>query len=364
MPFMIQIANAGEWNYEYEGFLRGLAGYAQLAHSSRFGEKEFHFPLHGEAKNKIYYETDSEISLGLAAIIKAETGTGLENLNQGRWGEEAYAFVNSDYGDFYVGQMPNVAIKLGVNAPAFSVWQFAPEDITDYVSNPNWRQRDSIKYYNTLDSTLINTDGSSFKISYLTPEFYNTTLGISYIPENNAKDGLTSKFAPYYNERAFVFSLYNHHEFDFADTEFYLSFADYHQSHSEYAGGVSIYRKGWTLFGSYRQTEVLGSDYNLSRENISKNKSAWFDGFRNSKVWSAGIGYEWWIINSSLSYFESRAEENSARNRIISLQNALKLNKNITFYNNVSVVDFQAGHDNINPDRRGLVVVLGAELNF
>lgn len=357
-------ASAKIWTYEYGGFLRTAPGISRLAHGDRDHDREYHFPDSANLQNSLTYQYNDDTTLSMHLILKAEAGTSSDNLNQGKWGEEAYLKLDSLYGEFFIGQMPNVATELGINRANLPNWQAAPEDIANYIHNPNWKQRNRTKYYSTLNSTLINTDGSSLKFSYLTPEFYNTTLGVSYVPHNRSADGLTSKFSPYYKDAAWVASAYHHQEFSAFDAEAYLSYADYEHSHCEYAGGLALYRKGWTVFGSYRQSHAGRSDYALAQQKISYNRQAGYDGFRDSKAWNIGLSYEFAIINTTVSYFDSRAENSRARSRIINWHNSIKPYKNLGFYLGSAWVDFETGNYNIDHGKRGLAFYAGAEISF
>lgn len=357
-------AGAQPWEFDYGGFIRTTPSFAHFSETGEDARENYRVPDAAKLDNALTYRLNKDNTLSLHFSLKADAGTHIDNLNQGKWGEEAYLLLDSPSGQYYFGQMPNAAQDLGVNRPNLSTWQATPEDIADFINNPNWRQRHHTKFYNTLNSTLINTDGSSLKFSYISPEFYNTNFGLSYIPKNNANDGLTSKFAPYFKEEAVVVALYNHFEFDFFDSEAYISYADYKKSHHEYAAGLSLYRKGWTLFGAYRQTELSDSDYEIAVRRMSTNRPAGFDGYRHAKAWNTGISYEFAMFNSTLSYFETRAKDSKARSRIINWHNSVKPYKNLGFYLGSAWVDFDTNQNNINSGKRGFAFYAGAEITF
>ncbi len=355
---------AQNFEYEYGGTLRGLAGYVYPADEYRPDQNLFHAPIYGNLENAFTYHINENSFLKISAGLKAKTGSNLDNLNQGRWGEEVYGQFSSVYGDFYVGQMPNAAVMLGVTRPNLPTWQAAPFELVDFIDNPNWQQHNHRKYYNTLTSTAIDTDGSALKFSYMTPEYAGTTLAVTYTPENNANDGLTSKFSPYYKESAYSITLYNQHSFDFGDTEVYFSFADFAKSHKEYAGGISFYRKGWTVFASYRQSKTESSDYDIAAESVSTNTPAFFDGYRDGFAWNAGVSYEWAIVISSLNYFESRSDDNQAANRIVNWHTSIKPYKNFGFYIGFGYADFKTSRSQNESGNRGPFGYTGLEISF
>lgn len=354
LPFS---AAAGTFQYNYSST-------ARLSGSYDFDDSKTDSPAFGNFKNSLQYNINNQTFFKLSAAVSVQSGTYLDNLNQGKWGEEIYGQYESAYGSFYVGQMPNSAQMLSVDRPNLSIWQAQPLEIASFIQNPNWRQHNRQKYYNTLTSTLPNAEGSSFKISFQTPEFYNTVLGLTYVPQNDANDGLTSKFAPYADKTAYIGALYHHQEFSWFDSEFYLSFADYQQSHQEYAGGISLYRKGWTWFASYRQTEITGHDTPIAKIGSGQNHPAYYDGWRNGKAWNSGIGYEFALFNMVVSYFESRANQGGARNRIFNWQNTVKINQYFDIYAGAAYVDFKACRDDDSQNKRGPAVYIGIEFKL
>lgn len=354
-------AHCGEFEYEYGATSRALTGYFYPKEKIYQNQERFHAPVYGNLNGSVTYNFSDTSSLKLATELKAKASSHLDNLNQGHWGEEVFAKFSTTFGDFYMGQMENPAAMLGVTQSNLSVWQITPTEITDFTGSPNWRQHDRTKYYNTLTSTLINTDGSSFKLAYLTPEINGTTLAIGFTPENNANDGLTSKFSPYYGKSSYQIALYNYHDFDTLQTEIYAAFADFDKSHHEYAAGLSIYRKGLTLFSSFRQTETSSSDYKITTTDTSKNTLAYFDAFRNGFAFNAGLSYEFAFLTSTLSYFESKADNVNMRNRIITLHNSIKTYKHMSFYLGTGFVDLE---NEIDGNSKGPFIYAGVELTF
>lgn len=352
-------ASAGGIEYEYGGDLRAIAGYTEPSGNFLSKQNHFHAPAVGNLSGAAIYNFNDNTSVKLGAELKAKTGSNLDNLNFGQYGEEVYGKLQTAYGDFYVGQMQNPAALLSVVQPNLPIWQISPAEAADFMENPNWRQHNRRKYYSTLTSAQINTDGSSFKLAYFTPEFAGTTLALGFTPENNANDGLTSKFAPYYKQSAYHIALYNSHEFGFADTEFYLAYADFNHSHREYAGGISVYRRGLTLFAAYRQTESY--DHAITDTSLSANLPAYYDAFRNGFAVSGGASYEFALLTSALSYFEAKADNLPARTRLITLHNSIKPYKHLGFYLGGGYAEFT---DAEHHENRGPLVYGGLEISF
>ena len=81
-------------------------------------------------------------------------------------------------------------------------------DVVNFISNPNWVRDGKVTKFATLDSTAIDTDGVAPKISYISPEFYNTYLGLSYVPDAYNRAGLISRYASYKEDGGHVAALY------------------------------------------------------------------------------------------------------------------------------------------------------------
>ena len=358
----IGTAVAENFDYEFDANFRALYGYTHPADEFKPNQKRNRFPLFASVNNKLSYEYD-DVSFNIYANLKATASNSVENLNQGHWGEEIYVSVFSDYGDFYLGQMENAASQLSVTNSDLSIWQISAMEITDFIENPNWQQKNKTKYYATLVSTTPNTDGSSFKVSYLTPEYKNTTLGFSYTPENNATDSLISKFSSYSGNGAYSLALYNYHDFDYFETDFYASFSDYENSHQEYGVGFSAYRKGWSIFASYLKSKTSSSDKPINEVAKSENQKAYFDDFRSSTAYNFGISYEFAFFTSTLSYFDSYSHNTEAYNRIVNLHNSIKFDKNYAVYLGCAYATFKPA-EQTEKANKGFSAYTGIQFEF
>lgn len=357
--FIALPAFSSNFDYDKNAKLRILYGHTQ----SENKQSKNNFPLFGNVKGTINYKQSENFSFNLHGTLKAKISNGLENLNQGHWGEEFYVDMLSNFGDIYIGQMKNAAAQLSITDSNLSIWQSAPTDIVDFINNPNWKQNNKNKYYATLTSTVPNTDASAFKISYLTPEYNNTTIGISYTPEVKANDSPISKFSSYYGNSSYSIALYNYHDFNLFESDFYVSFSNYENSHSEYGIGFSIYTRGWSIFGSYLKTEVKHSDKHITTITKSKNKIAYYDDFRKSTAYNFGISYEFSYLTSTLSYFDSFSQNTKAYNRIINLNNSIKFDKNYSLYLGIAYIDFQNTKGCLK-DNNGFSAYTGVQFEF
>ena len=77
----------------------------------------------------------------------------VENYNQGIWGEEVYALMETPYGEMSIGQDMNVAYNFAVGAPNVGSNKINNTDLVNFITNPNWYKKGHKVAYKTLNST-------------------------------------------------------------------------------------------------------------------------------------------------------------------------------------------------------------------
>lgn len=355
------VTKAENFSYDLSGSARALAGWNNPVKPHIPDQRRWNFPTFGTLDGRISYEFSPDVVFSFNSKIKAQTDTALENLNQGHWGEEVSFTLESSLGELWIGQTQSVAQMLTAGHADYSLWQPDEIELTNFLHNPNWRQKGRTKFFNTLSSTRIDTDGTAPKISYISPEFAGTTLGLSYTPKNNANDGLTSKFSPYWNKSVYTAALSTMQTIADFDLDFYLAGAHAESSHNEIAAGASVYHRGWTLFGSYRQSKETSSQ-NARHQPSGSNTPLGYDGFRNSKAYQFGLGYEIAFYASTVSYFRSYATKNQAENEIYHWHNMCKIGKNIGLYLGLGYARYKTNVKK--SENRGAIVYTGAQYSF
>lgn len=88
------------------------------------------------------------------------------------------------------------------------------------------------------------------KISYITPEFYHTLLGFSYIPDTYNRRGLVNKDARYAKKDGYAAAAYNSLDLGFADMTSSAGYAEFHDNDKEFSLGLNLARGNWNLGGS------------------------------------------------------------------------------------------------------------------
>ena len=345
---------AAEVEYDVSGSLNALYGYSDVGAKYEDYNDNNHTPAYGEISFSASYAFDDENALSLHLDLSGATDKEVENYNQGAWGEEVYGIFDSAYGRVMLGQTYNVAYQFGVGAPSVGPLKVNNSDITDFIATPNWYNRDRNGIFKTLNSTDINTDGVAPKVSYISPEFYNSYLGFSFVPDSWNNVGLINRHADYKNNGGYVLGAYNQSSLGGFEIETSLGFARYENIDREYAVGLSIRRGNWTLGGAFRRSEADDSDYVLRLE----------DAFREGKAWNVGLGYEFGPYKAALTYFNSKADNARNEDQIIQLANSFQFNKYMEFYLIGAHVNFRGDTTEADQNAKGWAFVGGVGLSF
>ena len=358
-------ANAGEFIYDYGATAAGFYGYSDYADSYRARYKHHHTPVWAEITSAVGYRFDNGDELTLGAEGQISGGKEVEDYNHGKWGENLYVSYDSEkYGEFTVGQIYNAAYQLAVGAPSVGLWRVNNSPITDFIANPNWQRHSRTTSYRTLNSTYLNTDADAPKISYTTPVFYNTKAAFSYAPDSYSAAGLVNKHSRYDNRASYSLGLYNNADFDYFEIESSLGYAYNHKNNQEISAGMSIYRKGWTLGGSYRKSWTDSHDYALNeRPNTSVYRPDYFDGYRRGQAFNVGLSYEIGPLKTGVSYFAAYADKTDNKDKIISWANRFALNKYAAVYLIGAYAEYK-GNGRIEDNNRGYAAICGLELSL
>ncbi len=355
-------AVAGEWVYDYSGQANGFYGYSQYADKYRPFYKHSHTPVTAEVYTSVGYAFDNgdEVRLGVDGQISG--GKEVEDYNHGKWGENIYGTWRSAFGELSGGQIYNAAYQLAVGAPSVGSIRVNNSMITDFVANPNWQRHSRVASYRTLNSTYLNTDADAPKISYTTPEFYGAKAAFSYTPDNYSEAGLINKHSRYDNRSSYAAGLYHHINLSWLEVESSLGYAYNRKNNQEASAGLSLYRKGWTLGGSYRQSWTTSSDFAMNlRENDEMPE--YFDGYRRGKAFNVGLSYEIGPFKTGVAYFAAYADKTDNKDKIISWTNRWTINKYAALYVLTAHASYK-GDGELRDNNRGYVVAGGLELNF
>lgn len=343
VPF---VAQAGEWDYDVEGSLQGAYGYSEA-------KKHNHQMAKMNLESYVEYAGDAgyvSLHLDLMGGIDKE----LKDYNQGNWGEEFYAVAENDYGQIMLGQINNVAYLFSDGAPSTGILN-SNSAVVDFLHNPNWKRNKKETKFATLNTTDINTDGVAPKINYVSPEFWGTAVGFSYMPDSYNRRGLENKKADYAHDDAFVGAVYSDKRIGNINTKTAFGYAQYHENDKEFSVNVNLNYGNWTLCGGFRKTYIDGEDKLKTKENLPED----FDGYREGYAWNVGIGYEIGPFSTSLSYFDSKQKEKNNQNKVLVWSNQFEFNKYLEMYLAAAKLDYK--NENIKDDGYAGVVGIGVK---
>jgi len=355
-------AKAGEFSYDYSGFANGFYGYTQYSDKYRHMYSRNNTPVNAEVNTSASYGFDDGSAVSLEVDAQASHGKQIKDYNHGDWGENIYVTYSNNYGELTVGQVYNAAYQMAVGAPGVGYFRVNNTPLTDFIANPNWQRSGKTASYRTLNSTYLNTDADAFKFSYTTPEFYRTKLAISYTPDSYSRAGLINERSRYDNRSSASLGLYNDLDFDFAEVESSLGYAYNHKNNQEISAGLSLYRKGWTLGGSYRKSFTSSKDYALN-ENVSEYTPYYYDGYRRGQAFNVGLSYEIGPFKTGVSYFAAYADKTDNRDSIVSWINRYAFNKYISAYLATGYAEYK-GDKNLDESNRGYAFIGGIELEL
>ena len=344
----IATANAGEVNYNLEGHFQGLYGYTDV-------KKNNHGVGQGNISSSLSYAFDEQTSATLHLDLMGGIDQEIQDYNQGRWGEEVYGELNSRYGQVMLGQVYNVASLFHDGTPATGALS-SNNDVADFLHNPSWKRNKKETYFTTLNSSDINTDGVAPKINYITPEFYGTGIGFSYMPDSYNRRGLVNKHANYAHDDGFVGAVYNDYDWGAINSQASIGYAQYHGNDKEFSYSLKLSRGNWSLGGGYRKTYTDGDNKISQNANLPQD----FDAYREGQAWNIGLGYEIGPFSTSLSYFESKASHLPDKSKVTVFSNQYQINKNFDVYVAAAYGDYTTANERKN----GYAVVSGVGVNF
>lgn len=349
--------------YGLSGTANGFYGYTDYAGKYNGLHKHSHTPVTAEIYSYAGYEFDEETSAVLNLDAAVSGGKEVRDYNHGEWGENLYGSLKSGYGELSAGQVYNAAYQLAVGAPSVGAFRVNNSPLTDFIANPAWQRRGHTTAYRTLNSTYLNTDADAPKISYTTPELWSTKAAFSYTPDSYSEAGLLNRYSRYDNRSSYAAGLYNYQDFGFLEMESSLGYAYNRKSGQEVSAGLSFYRKGWTLGGSYRQSFTSSSDYALNLPASDRNMPYFYDGYRRGKAFNLGLKYEIGPFETGLSYFASFADKTDDESKILAFVNRYEICKYLAVYAAAAYAEYTGGTGTAD-NNRGTAVICGAELNF
>lgn len=355
-------ASASETKYTFDGEWDSFYGYNFPEHRYKHRDNRQIFVNNFELNTGAEKGFDNGHFLGVYTDIYWGINKRQRNYSNGLWGHEIYSIYDSPYGRVMLGETYNTASQFHISAPKVGKFGTNDSDIINFMANPNWIKDKHITAFRTLNSTAINTDGTAPKISYITPEYNNLIIGFSYVPDSYSRTGLINKDAIYEDNDGYIASAYYSTDLGFAEMESSLGYAIFNKNDKEISAGLSLYKAGWTLAGSWRKTFVDGNDYDITNISTNPKLPDLFDNYREARAWDIGLSYEFGPIKTALSYFESRSERTNHKDKYWLWSNEFRYNKNIAFYIAGAKVEFEGQTKELS--NKGYSAITGFSVSF
>lgn len=363
--FLISSSWGGETSYSLNGTSNLLYGYSDVSSPYEALDKNNNYVGTVRLNSSVEHDFNSDYRFSLYFDLMAGSGLELQNYTNGSWGKEIYGVFETPFGQFVAGESLNAAAQLQAETPAYGPLGINNSSIVDFIKNPNWQRRNhGYTSFQTLNSTAMNTDGVAPKISYYSPQFANTIFAFSYVPDTYSRTGLINKFAHYARKDAYIAALYNETDLGFADLVTSLGYGIYQKNDKDLTASLALYRGNWSLGASYRKTYVDGNDYSITHNSQNIKLPDFFDNYREGQAWSAGIGYRFGPLKTSLSYFESQADNTRNKDEIIMFANDFQINKYLNLYAIAAHVNFRGIDSSCYDNNKGYAFVTGFGINF
>ena len=353
---------AMETKYTFSGEWTSLYGYSFPDKTYKHQDKRQFFVNTATLNLGAEKTFGKEYSLGVFADLMVAVNKRQRNYSNGLWGHEIYGIFDMPYGRIMLGETYNTAAQFHISAPKVGKFGVNDSEIVDFIANPNWQKTKHQTAYRTLNSTAVNTDGTAPKISYLSPEYHNLTLGFSYIPETYSRTGLINRDARYADKEGYVFAAYYTADLGFAEMESSVGYGLFNRNDRDFSVGLSLYKEGWTIGGSWRKTDVTGKDYAITNQSFNPRLPDLFDNYREAHAWDIGVGYEFGPFKTAVSYFESKAEHTNNRDKIWLWSNEFRYNKQSAFYLAAAKANFKGQTTDLS--NKGYSAIIGFSLNF
>ncbi|MDR1026433.1 MAG: porin [Lactobacillus sp.] len=341
--------HASEITYDIGGEFRANYGYIDTAERYSRNSNDYKSFAYAELNFSAEYELDDETSFGLYLDVMKNFNRSTRTLNNGSWGKEVYGIANTAYGRVLLGETYNVADQ----------FHQGPKNIlhpTNFLTNRNWNRKENRVHYKTLNSTSINTDGVAPKVTYISPAFYDTYFGVSYINNINNRRGLANKHLSYSDNDGYVVSAYNELDLGYFDAYSSLSYANFRDDDKEYSASLKLKRGNWSISSGYRKAYIDGN-----KDPIASDLS---DNYREGYAWNVGVEYEIGPFSSSLTYLNSKAKNTDNEDKIVTFSNKYQLNKWADIYLGAAHVDYQGEDNDPKKSNKGYIVMTGIGLSF
>ncbi|MBK1677790.1 porin [Rhodospirillum rubrum] len=302
--------------------------------STKDGGREDGFGI--DTDTEVYFSGSTTLDNGITVAARIELEAEADNNVNA---DKQWTTVSGAFGKIEAGQRSGVFDEFMVVAP--TVGAVSQGDIQGlWLGKGN----DDPDVYTNLDQSLDDDDA---KVTYVTPQFYGFSAGVSYTPNVGS-----SLVAPTKKNRDLVQAALGY-DAEFGDVGLKASGALATQSNLwVYQGGVNLSYAGFTAGGAYTYID-----------DNSASAAAGAMGNGQGSVWSAGLAYAVGPYSVGFTYGQS-AIDDGVDAAIYKVGGAYKMGPGIDLVGNVFYGENGIGASGDNASREGVGAVTGIVLSF
>ena len=347
------------------GFYNFQAGVVDQDSPYKTGANSSDFKFRNNTRVDVKVDGKADNGLGYGAVVQLQADVTADGDNGGLNADRTYLFLESNAGRLEAGSQVSPAKTMRVDASTFSHGTGGVDgDFYNFV-NTGFANKASGAYgggfITTPDLPLDGGDASganatenATKVIYYTPRVGGFQAGVSYAPDSGNRGtaaGFTTDSNAGQAQNVVDLGLNYTGQFDQVGVAASAtgSFGDAEAAGTDdlraYAAGINATFKGFTAGGSYGHT---GDSLQLS--------SATGGG----KFWDAGLGYEAGPFGVSVSYIDTKLNDNKFTNTVVGAD--YKLAPGLVPYVEVNFFDLNPAA--AGPSNSGTAVLAGTQLTF
>lgn len=308
--------------------------------------------------NEIHISGQTTLDNGLTVAVMYELEAG--GRDAANTNDEWSISVSGAFGTIKTGADDNALAMIHNNAPRVGGRLFNGGTIGNDVMAGSYVIKPDGFEDGFLGDTILDTNGDSESISYISPAFAGFTFGASYVPsvangENVATQPLDANTAV---SDAYGVGLAYKGDIGAVSVSADIGWltadpANTVDSHHEYSAGLNVGYAGFIVGGAYRKVD---------REAPNAAPDL------NARIWEAGVSYETGPYGVSLNYVQgSQDVANAQADKVtyFELAGEYKMGPGVSLVGGLSHVKFdQEGSASTGEDNDGWVAATGLSLTF